>query len=93
MNHIVRTAVLLLCIVALSGCFGQFALAQKAHELNRDAVENRWGQQAIFYAMILFPIYPVSLLFDLIVINPLETATGQNPISGEPRVGTETTSP
>jgi hypothetical protein len=91
MAPLVRVTALALCLVTLSGCFGAFALTRAAHQANNEMVENRWGKQLMFYGMLFFPIYPVSLLFDLIIINPLESATGENPISGEPRTGSKVT--
>ena len=93
MGHLVRASALSLCLVTLSGCFGAFALTGKAHQANNEMVENRWGKQLMFYGMLFFPIYPVALFFDLVIINPLESATGENPITGEPRKGSKGTSP
>ena len=42
----------------------------------------RWG---VFLAMNIAPMYPVGLVLDALVANPIEFWSGENPVKGSPR--------
>lgn len=76
-----RTAAALICTVALAametGCIGSFAASNKLAGWNRAVSESRFVNELIFLA--LTPVYTVTLVADLLVINAIEFWSKENP--------------
>lgn len=71
-----RYALLFAAALLATSCFGSFKLTRSIWEFNKD-VGGRWGQEAVFLALIIIPVYEVTLLIDSIVFNTGEFWTGQ----------------
>jgi hypothetical protein len=63
-----------------TACYGKFALTDKVYVWNGHATDNKFANSALFWALVIIPVYEVTLLADFIVINPIEVITGSNPV-------------
>lgn len=63
----------------LSSCIGSFGLSNKILAWNK-TIDNKFVNELVFFAMNIVPVYPVSLLADLLVINSIEFWSGSNPV-------------
>lgn len=61
------------------GCMGQMGLTQKAIGVNLKLVDNRYGRAGIY--ILGTPVYAVTSVIDLFIINSIEFWTGTNPIT------------
>jgi hypothetical protein len=68
-----------IAVPTLPGCMGQMGLTQAAMGLNLKAVDNRWGRAGLY--LLMSPIYAVTSVVDLLVINAIEFFTGTNPLT------------
>lgn len=88
MNHLMKplAAVIIGSSVLMGGCMGKFALTDKLYTWNKQVDGNKWVQEAVFVALLIIPVYSLSLLADGIIFNSVEWWTGSNPIlAGETR--------
>jgi hypothetical protein len=80
----IRTFVMIALIavmgVALTGCYGSFALTKKVYEFN-GSMGNKFVNEAVFLAFCIIPVYEVSAFVDAIVLNLVEFWTGSNPLA------------
>ena len=67
--------------LCLSGCMGHNGLTTKLLRWNLEQTENRWGRESIF--VVMFPVYLVCALADMLVLNSMEFWSGENPINGK----------
>lgn len=78
-----RPALLLVVLATLlTGCIGNFRLTNRILEFNKDISNEIVVQEILFLAMLIVPVYPVSLVIDAVALNTIEFATGNNPIAG-----------
>lgn len=82
-------------ILALAGCFtftsciGQFALTNKVLSWN-NTVGNKFVNELVFVAFWILPVYEVTSIADLLVINTIEFWSGSNPVAcGTKAIDTE----
>lgn len=79
------TAMLVLSAsVFLSGCLGQNALFNKVQDWNATASNEEFVNQGISFVFWWLPVYGLTLLGDIIILNSVEFWSGTNPITGEP---------
>jgi hypothetical protein len=72
--------------VSSAGCFGRFELTRKVYDWNTRVDQDKWVRWFAFLLLVLIP-YPLALVIDTLIGNPVEFWTGDNPITaGEPRV-------
>lgn len=75
-----------LCIsflsVHVSGCFGSFALVRKVYGINESISDNKFIRWVVFLGFSIIPVYGISGLVDVLVLNSLEFWTGNNPLEG-----------
>lgn len=72
-----------------SSCIGSFALTKSVLTWNKNA-SNKFVNELIFVAFWILPVYEVTSLADLLVINSIEFWSGTNPaVSGTARIDTE----
>ncbi len=62
-------------------CIGSFQLTNNLYNWNRNDVGGKWGQELVFLAFVVLPVYSLALLADGIVLNSIEFWTGQNPLA------------
>ncbi len=77
-------SVALICTLGVSllstSCIGSFALTNKLMDWNR-GVGNKFVNELIFFAFWVVPVYEVSALADILVINSIEFWSGSNPVA------------
>lgn len=98
-SHPGRWALVLVTVSALMlpSCIGKFALTKKMLAWN-NTVGSKFVNELVFFAFWILPVYEVSALADLLVINSIEFWSGNNPIDTAPRTvktdaGTVTVTP
>ncbi|MCM1336070.1 MAG: DUF3332 domain-containing protein [Candidatus Amulumruptor caecigallinarius] len=90
-RHLGRLALVMFTVGALTlpSCIGKFALTKKMLAWN-NTVGSKFVNELVFFAFWILPVYEVSALADLLVINSIEFWSGNNPIDTAPRtVNTE----
>lgn len=65
---------------ALSSCIGSFGLTNRLLSWNR-SVGNKFLNELVFIAFWVLPVYEVSGLADIIVLNSIEFWSGSNPMA------------
>lgn len=80
-KSILSVAIVLTLISAtgLQSCIGSFALSNKVLSWNRN-VSNKFVNELVFIAFWVLPVYEVTALADLLVINSIEFWSGNNPM-------------
>jgi len=79
-NFFLATA-LIVVILSQTGCMGSWSLTNSLYDWNKTSVSGKWGQELVFAAFVIIPVYEFALLADGIVLNSIEFWTGSNPIS------------
>ncbi len=64
----------------LPSCIGSFTLTNKLLSWNRQ-VGNKFVNELVFFAFWIIPVYEVSALADVLVINSIEFWSGSNPVA------------
>lgn len=64
----------------LSSCIGSFSLTGKLLNWNRQ-VGNKFVNELVFFAFWILPVYEVSALADVLVLNSIEFWSGSNPVA------------
>ena len=78
-----RAVPFLMLVAALTGCMGHNSLTKKVLKFNLTTAESRWPREFLFFGMWIIPVYPITLIVDLLFINSVEFWAGDNPISGK----------
>lgn len=63
-----------------SSCIGSFQLTNKLLTWNRQ-IGNKFVNELVFFAFWVLPVYEVSGLADLLVLNSIEFWSGSNPVA------------
>ncbi len=79
-NIIPIALVLTICAGTMSSCIGSFALSNKLLAWNKQ-VGDKIVNELVFIAFCIVPVYEVSLLADVLVINSIEFWSGSNPVA------------
>jgi hypothetical protein len=66
--------------MTLSSCVGSFALTNKVLSWNNQ-VGNKFVNELVFFAFWILPVYEVTSIADLLVINSIEFWSGNNPMT------------
>lgn len=77
------TVALLTAVAAsltLSSCIGSFRLTNNVLTWNRQ-VSNKFVNELVFFAFWVLPVYEVTALADVLVINSIEFWSGRNPLT------------
>lgn len=75
----------------LSGCLGQNALFNTVQDWNASATEEKFVNQGISFAFWILPVYGLTLLADVVILNSVEFWTGTNPVNNKGAKVTGTT--
>ena len=81
-----KTTLTVALVIALTGsmlsssCIGKFALTNRVLSWNRQ-VGNKFLNALVFFAFWILPVYEVTALADLVVINSIEFWSGSNPMA------------
>ncbi|MDE6702456.1 MAG: DUF3332 domain-containing protein [Muribaculaceae bacterium] len=68
--------------LTLPSCIGSFTLSNKLLSWNKQ-IGNKFVNELVFFAFWVLPVYEVSGLADIIVLNSIEFWSGSNPIAKE----------
>lgn len=69
--------------VMLSGCLGQNALFNTVQDWNASATDEKFVNQGISFAFWILPVYGLTLLADVVILNSVEFWTGTNPVNNK----------
>lgn len=77
----IKTSVflMLLSILPLQSCIGSFSLTNRVIKWNNQ-VGSKFLNELVFFAFWILPVYEVTAVADLLVINSLEFWSGKNPV-------------
>lgn len=78
-KKIIPVALLLLSAFSFQSCIGNFSLTNKVLAWNQH-VNNKFVNEVVFFAFWVLPVYEVTALADLLVINSIEFWSGNNPL-------------
>ena len=73
-------AILLTMSLMLSSCIGSFNLTNKIKDWN-EGLGDKFVNELVFVGMHIIPVYPISLMADILVLNSVEFWTGSSPIA------------
>lgn len=66
--------------LGLSSCIGSFALTNRLLSWNK-TISNKFVNELVFIAFWVLPVYEVSSLADILVLNSIEFWSGSNPMA------------
>lgn len=66
--------------VLFSSCIGSFGLTNKLLTWNR-SIDSKFVNELVFIAFWIVPVYEISALADVLVINSIEFWSGSNPVA------------
>lgn len=75
------TCALLCGSIMFSSCIGSFSLFNKVRDWNEGITDNKFINELLFLAMWIVPVYEISMLADIWVLNSIEFWTGDNPVA------------
>lgn len=73
--------------ILFSSCIGSFNLSNKLLSWNK-SVGSKFVNELVFLAFWIIPVYEISMLADILVINSIEFWTGNNPVADAGKVKT-----
>jgi len=73
-------AATLVCSMTMTSCIGSFTLTNKLLNWNNH-IGNKFVNELVFFAFWILPVYEVSGLADLLVLNSIEFWSGTNPMA------------
>lgn len=82
---IVATVVALSASMMMQSCIGSFALFNKVKTWN-DQVGDKFVNEIVFVAMWILPVYELSMLCDILILNTIEFWSGTNPALAQTKV-------
>lgn len=65
--------------ILFSSCIGSFSLSNKVLAWNQ-TIDNKFVNEIVFVALWIVPVYELSMLADVLVINSIEFWSGENPV-------------
>lgn len=71
--------------IATTSCIGSFALTKSVLNWNK-GIDNKVVNELVFVAFWILPVYEVSALADLLVLNSIEFWSGNNPMTSSVKV-------
>lgn len=84
-HWITATAAGLLFAFGLNSCIGSFALTNKLLAWNR-TIDNKFVNELVFFAFWIVPVYEVSSLADVLVLNSIEFWSGESPVASHTEI-------
>lgn len=73
------------CAVPLQSCIGSFGLTHKVLDWNNQ-VGTKFVNELVFFAFWVLPVYEVTAIADLLVLNSIEFWSGNNPVEASTKV-------
>lgn len=81
---IIPVAAILLFSLSFQSCIGSFSLTNKVLTWNRH-VNNKFVNELVFFVFWVLPVYEVTAIADLLVINSIEFWSGNKPLESANR--------
>lgn len=78
-------ALLLLTTVTTPSCIGSFSLTNRLMSWNQH-VGDKFLNELVFFAFWVLPVYEVTALADVVVLNSIEFWSGTNPVEASTKV-------
>lgn len=66
--------------LTLSSCIGSFSLFNKVKAWNETVSDKKWVNEVVFVAFWILPVYELTGIADLLVMNSIEFWSGDNPV-------------
>ncbi len=88
MKKITLSAAILATVASsltLSSCIGSFSLTKQVIDWNKQ-VGSKFINEVVFFALWVVPVYEVTFLCDVLVINSIEFWSGSNPLTASTKV-------
>jgi len=63
-----------------ASCLGPNKAFNKLNDWNQTVTENKWGNEVVFLALNIIPVYGFAYLADIVVFNSIEFWGGANPM-------------
>lgn len=76
----VAVVLTLLASFTFSSCIGSFSLSNKLLSWNR-SISNKFVNELVFFCFWVIPVYEVTGLADVLVLNSIEFWSGSNPVA------------
>lgn len=76
----VGIALTLMASMSLTSCIGSFSLTNKLMSWNNQ-VGNKFVNELVFFCFWIIPVYEVTALADVLVLNSIEFWSGSNPVA------------
>ena len=73
-------------LLPLESCIGSFALSNKVLTWNKSVSGSKFVNELVFFAFWVLPVYEITILADVLVLNSIEFWTGDNPVTAETKV-------
>ncbi len=67
--------------ILFTSCIGSFSAFNGLRDWNENVTDNQFGNEVIFLALWILPVYGLATLGDLLVFNAIEFWGGDNPIA------------
>ena len=81
-NKLNIAVALLICgSLTFSSCIGSFGLTHKVLDWNK-SIGSKWVNEVVFFCFMVLPVYELTGLADVLVINSIEFWKGTNPVYG-----------
>lgn len=71
--------------MAFTSCIGSFAMTNKVLSWNKQ-VGNKFVNELVFFAFWILPVYEVTSVADLLILNSIEFWSGNNPVEASTKV-------
>ncbi|MCC8112861.1 MAG: DUF3332 domain-containing protein [Bacteroidales bacterium] len=78
-------AIGMIASMSLQSCIGSFSLTHKLLNWN-EGINSKFVNELVFFAFWILPVYEVSALADLLVINSIEFWSGSSPVTAESKI-------
>lgn len=69
----------------MTSCIGSFTLTNKLLSWNKQ-ISNKFVNELVFIAFWILPVYEVSGIADILVLNSIEFWSGDNPVASKSRI-------
>jgi uncharacterized lipoprotein NlpE involved in copper resistance len=73
-------ALFIAMVLVLSGCYGSNSLFKKVHDWN-GTIGDKWINSCVHFAFLVIPVYEITWVADILVLNTIEFWTGSNPVA------------
>lgn len=77
----VALALLICGSLTFSSCIGSFGLTHKTLDWNK-SLGHKWVNEVVFFCFMVIPVYEITALADVLVLNSIEFWKGTNPVYG-----------